>query len=61
VGKGAVDWSALFSLALSISPPVQFVIEREAGSERESDIAAARDLIASFLTPKPRQKHAKRN
>jgi sugar phosphate isomerase/epimerase len=49
VGEGAVDWPAFFEVALSISPPVPFVIERESGAERLADIAAARDLIENYL------------
>jgi sugar phosphate isomerase/epimerase len=49
VGEGAVDWDAFFDVALSIQPPVSFVIEREAGADRLDDIAAARDLIEKYL------------
>lgn len=53
VGRGAVDWDAFFDIALAIQPPVQFVIEREGrGTNRDADIAAARDLIAHHLTPR---------
>lgn len=45
VGNGAVDWPAFFKVAMTIDPPVNFVIEREAGPSREVDIAAAMDLI----------------
>lgn len=45
VGSGAVDWPAFLKVARSIEPPVNFVIEREAGATRETDIAAARDLL----------------
>jgi sugar phosphate isomerase/epimerase len=48
-GTGAVDWPAFFEAARSITPPMNFVIEREAGSRREADIAAARDLIQGHL------------
>ncbi len=49
-GQGAVDWEAFFETALSIDPPVDFIIEREAGPDRERDIAAARDLAARHLS-----------
>ena len=44
-----MDWDAFFDVALSITPPVNFVIEREAGGDRLADIAAARDLIEKYL------------
>ena len=50
-GRGSVDWDAFFEVAMQISPPVHFVIEREARNSKESDIAAARDLIAYHLVP----------
>lgn len=43
VGEGAVDWPALFEIAYSIHPPIDFVIEREAGDERQRDIHTARE------------------
>ena len=46
VGEGAVDWPVFFDVALALDPPVNFIIEREAGEDRMDDIAAARDLIA---------------
>jgi sugar phosphate isomerase/epimerase len=49
-GQGAVDWEAFFEAALAIDPPVDFIIEREAGPDRERDIAAARDLAARHLS-----------
>ena len=52
-GRGSVDWDALFEVAMEISPPLHFVIEREARNSKESDIAAARDLIAYHLVPQP--------
>jgi sugar phosphate isomerase/epimerase len=48
-GQGAVDWEAFFDAALAIDPPVDFIIERESGPDREPDIAAARDLVARHL------------
>lgn len=44
-GEGTVDWDAFFAIANAINPPVNFIIEREAGEDRTDDIAAARDLI----------------
>ncbi len=48
-GRGAVDWDAFFEIANAIDPPVDFVIEREAGDEREEDIRAARELIETHI------------
>ena len=48
-GRGAVDWNELFEVALGIEPPVNFVIEREAGGDRAADITAARVLIEEHL------------
>ena len=47
-GRGAVAWDAFFDAATAIEPPVNFVIEREAGEDL-ADIAAARTLIESHL------------
>lgn len=49
VGKGTVDWDAFFEVANMIDPPVDFMIEREAGLDRIDDITAARDLIARHI------------
>jgi sugar phosphate isomerase/epimerase len=49
VGRGAVNWPRFFETASRIQPPVHFVIEREAGPQREPDIAAARQLIEGFI------------
>lgn len=49
-GTGAVDWDAFFGVALAIDPPVDFVIEREAGADRSDDVVAARDLVRSHLS-----------
>ncbi len=49
VGTGAVDWKRFFEIAKAIVPPVHFVIEREAGPNREADIAAAAEVIAAHL------------
>lgn len=48
-GTGAVKWREFFDIALRIQPAVNFVIEREAGPDRERDIAAARDLIRRYF------------
>ena len=42
-GQGAVDWHKFFGIAKSLN--VDFMIEREAGENREKDIAVARDLV----------------
>lgn len=44
-GAGAVDWPAFFAAAKGIGRDIDFVIEREAGENREGDIIAARELI----------------
>ncbi|MCP3903850.1 MAG: sugar phosphate isomerase/epimerase [Planctomycetes bacterium] len=49
VGDGAVDWPAFFEVATAIDPPVDFVIEREAGENRVADIVQAHDLTARFV------------
>jgi sugar phosphate isomerase/epimerase len=48
-GDGAVDWPGFFDVALALDPPVRFIIEREAGDNREPEIVQARDLVARFL------------
>jgi len=48
-GTGAVDWQAFFAVARTIKPPVNYVIEREAGENREPDIITARNLITESL------------
>jgi sugar phosphate isomerase/epimerase len=48
-GEGAVDWDRFFAIARAIDPPVDFVIEREAGKIRADDIVAARRLIERHL------------
>lgn len=45
VGKGAVDWSAFLAVIASATTALQLVIEREAGSCREEDIAAAKAVV----------------
>ncbi len=49
VGEGAVDWPGFFEVALGIDPPVNFIIEREAGEDRSADIIAARELIDTYV------------
>jgi sugar phosphate isomerase/epimerase len=49
VGAGAVDWPAFMAVALAIDPPVDFVIEREAGADRTDDVRAASELIRRHL------------
>ena len=49
-GQGEVDWLSFFAVALTIDPPVNFVIEREAGEDRMGDIAAAAGLVTAFLS-----------
>ena len=49
VGEGAVAWQAFFDVALALDPPVNFIIEREAGEDRTDDIIAARELIDRFV------------
>jgi sugar phosphate isomerase/epimerase len=49
VGDGAVDWQAFFEVALTIDPPVNFIIEREAGADPSTDIPKARELIQTYV------------
>ncbi len=49
VGEGAVDWQAFFAVALALDPPVNFIIEREAGADRTADIPKARELIQTYV------------
>jgi sugar phosphate isomerase/epimerase len=48
-GEGAVGWDRFFAIARAIDPPADFVIEREAGRDREDDVVAARRLIERHL------------
>ncbi|MHC4427521.1 MAG: sugar phosphate isomerase/epimerase family protein [Planctomycetota bacterium] len=48
-GDGAVDWPGFFEVALALDPPLRFIIEREAGDNREPETIQARDLIARHL------------
>lgn len=49
-GTGAVDWTAFFAEVRRHTPTVDLVIEREAGHERELDIAAAVELVRTHLS-----------
>jgi len=49
VGEGAVDWKAFFKAVRHLKRPVDLVIEREAGDDREADIAQARDHVGQIL------------
>ncbi len=49
VGEGAVDWQAFFEVALALDPPVNFIIEREAGADPSADIPEARELIETYV------------
>ena len=48
-GQGAVDWPAFFAVSERIDPSVNYVIEREAGPDRDADVAAARAMIEKQL------------
>jgi sugar phosphate isomerase/epimerase len=48
-GTGSVDWEAFFEEAARIERPVDFVIEREAGPNREPDIAIAAEMVRQRL------------
>ncbi len=48
VGQGAVDWPGFFKIANAINPPVNFIIEREAGANRIGDIRAAYELMTTL-------------
>ena len=45
MGQGAVNWPGFFKIAREKVPPVNFIIEREAGANRIGDIRAAYELI----------------
>ena len=49
VGDGAIDWQAFFEVALALDPPVNFIIEREAGADPSADIPKARELIQTYV------------
>ena len=48
-GDGAVDWPAFFAVATAIQPPVNLIIEREAGDDHIADITWACDQVAEQL------------
>ena len=45
VGAGEVDWPAFFATLREVNFAGDFVVEREAGTERISDIRRAREVI----------------
>lgn len=49
VGTGEVDWPTFLALVGEIAPPVNVVIEREAGATRMEDIARAAELVRRHL------------
>lgn len=49
-GQGDVDWPAFFEVAETLDPPAHYIIERETGDERISDIRTAIDLIKEHMT-----------
>lgn len=51
-GEGAVNWNGFFRVYHSMPRPVDCIIEREAGSSREKDIAAARELVRNLMKKK---------
>lgn len=47
VGTGEVNWPRFLGLLATEAPSIDLMIEREAGSNRVTDIVAARDLVRS--------------
>jgi sugar phosphate isomerase/epimerase len=47
-GTGEVDWQAFFATLRELSYTGDFVIEREAGSQRVADIRTAREMVAKL-------------
>jgi L-ribulose-5-phosphate 3-epimerase len=45
VGQGEVDWERFLAIADRVCPDVDLLIEREAGTQRVDDIAAARSML----------------
>jgi sugar phosphate isomerase/epimerase len=45
-GTGEVDWQAFFATLRELNYKGDFVIEREAGTQRVADIQAAREMVA---------------
>jgi len=48
VGTGEVDWKAFFATLRELNYTGDFVIEREAGSQRVADIRTAKDVVAKM-------------
>jgi len=48
VGTGEVDWPAFFTTLRELKFTGNFVIEREAGSQRVADVCAARDVVTKL-------------
>ena len=46
VGTGEVDWPAFFATLRELNYTGDFVVEREAGSQRVADVRAAREMVA---------------
>ena len=47
-GTGEVDWQAFFATLRELNYTGDFVIEREAGSQRGADIRTAREMVAKL-------------
>jgi sugar phosphate isomerase/epimerase len=47
-GTGEVDWRAFFAVLRELKYTGDFVIEREAGSQRVADIRTAREMVAKL-------------
>jgi len=45
-GTGEVDWPAFFATLQELNYTGDFVVEREAGSQRVADVRAAREMVA---------------
>ena len=52
VGAGEVDWHAFFGTLKQLNFTGDFVIEREAGTQRVADIRQARELVESLSNEK---------
>ena len=52
VGAGEVDWRAFFGTLKQLNFTGDFVIEREAGTQRVADIRQARELVESLSNEK---------
>lgn len=50
VGEGAVDWPAFLNIVRGLPRTVDLIIEREAGAQREHDIALARDHMRRLMS-----------